>query len=284
MPKVIDEWSLRAVPLLTKSCGHIVSYATGFFWSHDSDAVLVTNWHVFAGRDPTTMVCFDNDAAVPDEVVYPRFIEGESLDDVIYSSVTLIDSNGENTWWHHPAHGSSVDIAAVRIPVAEVHATIKGPKDTYIHTVPVTGERLGEELFEGLPPWYGPRREMGDDLFVIGFPLNLKPTGHFPLWKRASVASEMDIPLDGKPSFLIDTATRRGMSGAPVVHIDRSGPLTYSGKFNPGRNVSFVGIYSGRHIGNAEIEAQLGIVWREELIRGIIACKEVAVIDISRLS
>ena len=38
----------------------------------------------------------------------------------------------------------------------------------------------------------------------------------FPIWKRGSIASEPEIPIDGKPMFYIDTATRQGMSGAPV--------------------------------------------------------------------
>lgn len=284
MAKIIDEWSLRAVPLQMRCCGHVIGRATGFFWLFDGRAFLITNWHVLSGRDPKNMICKDRDGAVPDELAYPRFIRNESYDDVVYSNVGLIDTDGNNLWLEHPVHGSNVDVAAVPVPLAEEHKTVKGPRDTYIHTVAPNGGFIGAELFNGLPPWNGSRREMGDDLFVLGFPLGLMPTGHFPLWKRASVASEMDIFLEGRPSFLIDTATREGMSGSPVVHIDRSGPITYSGEFNPGRNISFVGIYSGRHIGDSEIEAQLGVVWREELIREIVACNQLAVIDLSRLS
>ena len=32
----------------------VVSSATGFFWLHNGQAYLVTNWHVVSGRDPFT--------------------------------------------------------------------------------------------------------------------------------------------------------------------------------------------------------------------------------------
>ena len=55
-------------------------------------------------------------------------------------------------------------------------------------------------------------------LLVLGFPMNLSHEEILPIWKRASVATEPDIPHDNLPVFLIDTATREGMSGAPVIH------------------------------------------------------------------
>ncbi len=84
----------------------------------------------------------------------------------------------------------------------------------------------------------------------------------------------MDVLLNGRPSFLIDTATREGMSGSPVVHVDRSAALEFSGVVKPGRTIRFVGVYSGRHIGKKEIEAQLGVVWRQEVINDILVARQ----------
>ena len=195
----------------------------------------------------------------------------------------LNDANGENiAWLQHPTHGPAIDVAAVRIPQIETISTMGGEQETYVFESGSVRANL-DEFLSDLPPWDGPRRDMGDDLFILGFPLGLKVTGHFPLWKRASVASEMDVLVEGKHSFLVDTATREGMSGAPVVYIDRSGPLTHSGEFELGRKISFMGTYSGRHIGDKQTEAQLGIVWREKLINEIIASKKPGYIDLSLL-
>jgi hypothetical protein len=54
------------------------------------------------------------------------------------------------------------------------------------------------------------------DAFVLGYPRGMSGGGHFPVWKRATIATEPDIDLDGLPRFYIDTATREGMSGSPV--------------------------------------------------------------------
>ncbi len=119
---------------------------------------------------------------------------------------------------------------------------------------------------------------MGDDLFILGFPLRLNPTGPFPIWKRASVATEMNLMLSGMPAFLVDTATREGMSGAPVVTIGQSRSPDSE------RQTMLVGVYSGRHIGPTAIEAQLGVVWRRTVISEIIALRQAGAVDLTKLS
>lgn len=64
------------------------------------------------------------------------------------------------------------------------------------------------------------------------------------------------------------------MSGAPVIfrrvgiHGAVNGKLTKETRFGEIRN--FVGIYSGRLIGETDFDAQLGIVWKKEVIEEII--------------
>jgi len=52
---------------------------------------------------------------------------------------------------------------------------------------------------------------------VLGYPEGMIGPGRSPIWKRGSMASEPKYNWRDKPGFLIDTATRNGMSGAPVV-------------------------------------------------------------------
>jgi hypothetical protein len=262
-----------------RCCGHNLGTATGFFWDFGKKTFLVTNWHVVAGRKPDTMIPLHKDAAVPDEIVYPRFIKGESYHKVVQSKVSLNYADDKPVWLQHPVHGSSVDVAAIDVPTIESIETIKGALESIVFTAGSVSRRL----FEASKPWYGPRHDMGDDLFILGFPLGLKPTGHLPMRKRASVATEMDVLIEGKPSFLVDSATREGMSGSPVIHIDRTGTRYWDGISAPGRKISFVGVYSGRHIGDTEIAAMLGVVWREEIIREIIVGKRPGFIDLSKL-
>ena len=264
MPNKLDGWSLRSVPLRMLCNNECLANATGFFWSEGGDTFLITNWHVFTGRHPDTresLSCF-----APEEIEYPRFIEGESYTEVWRHKITLRDKNGASTWFAHPVYSNFADVAAIPVPRHLAIETNKGLKNSYICP-------LDETSYQG--EWAGRRLDMGSDLFVLGFPLGLKPTGHFPIWKRASVGTEMDIPLNDKPAFLIDTATREGMSGSPVVYVRNSGVVTIGRGFHPTRHVEFVGVYSGRHVGRNEIEAQLGIVWKPEIIRDILACRTI---------
>jgi hypothetical protein len=261
MPSKLDEWSLRSVPLRILCNDACLGEATGFFWTENGETFLITNWHVVAGRHPDTGEPLSYFA--PEELEYPRFIQGESYTEVWRQKIRLRDENCAATWFVHPVYSNSVDVTAIPVPLHLMVETSKGPQNSYVCPIDKTSYS-GE--------WTGRRLDMGSDLFVLGFPMGLKPTGHFPIWKRASVATEMEILLNGRPAFLIDTATREGMSGSPVVYV-RNSDITGYGGSRPHRHVEFVGVYSGRHVGRNEIQAQLGIVWKPEIIRDILACR-----------
>ena len=44
-----------------------------------------------------------------------------------------------------------------------------------------------------------------------------------PIWKKSTIASEPDIDINNLPCFYIDSTTREGMSGAPVVFFSKDG-------------------------------------------------------------
>ncbi|MCF6348609.1 MAG: hypothetical protein L3J20_09970 [Flavobacteriaceae bacterium] len=76
------------------------------------------------------------------------------------------------------------------------------------------------------------------------------------------------------PKIFVDTASRPGMSGSPVI-FKRSGIHgIIDGKLKLDTVIGviqgFVGIYSGRILGKNELEAQLGIVWKKQVIDEII--------------
>jgi hypothetical protein len=104
-----------------------------------------------------------------------------------------------------------------------------------------------------------------------------------------AIASEPEFDVDEKPAMYIDCRTNRGSSGSPVfmVAIGTNTPLdgdpiggaasmttrTTSGQMSasfPMPVHRFIGIYSGRVNENADI----GYLWREEVIRAI--CENVA--------
>ena len=73
--------------------------------------------------------------------------------------------------------------------------------------------------------------------------------------------------------FLIDTATREGMSGAPVIarsfgiYQCKDGSSVHHGQLAN----RFLGVYSGRYIGENESEIQIGRVWNSSLLEEVAA-------------
>ena len=52
---------------------------------------------------------------------------------------------------------------------------------------------------------------------IIGFPLGLAAGGLLGIWVRGTVPSEPDIDYNALPLMLVDSRTRQGQSGSPVI-------------------------------------------------------------------
>ena len=234
---------------------------TAFFYTAGNKDYLITNWHNVSGRRPWDKKVNSERGAIPDNLVV-RIPYDEQLQDGVIARKWLPkvlklyedDEHYRPIWWEHPNHRFTID--AVAMELAEL-ATTKA--------VPANAESLALDKLSLTP---------GMDVFVLGYPRGISGGGRFPLWKRGSIASEPDVNIDNLPKMYIDTATREGMSGAPV-YAQEVGFWAPEGKKFPdegvfGKGHRFIGIYSGR-VGNDPFLAQLGIVWKEEAIQEIIA-------------
>jgi hypothetical protein len=232
----------------------VLSSATGFVYSSGAAHYLVTNWHNVTGRNPITNACLSKTLAMPD-VISTMFrlknMPGNTRREEIrlYSDESMLHP----VWYEHPKHGHAVNVVAV--PISESLA------DTY-EVFPINAIPFDTKYKE----------EVSDDAFVIGYPFSDAMYLELPVWKRASIASEPDVDIDTLPKLLIDTATRPGLSGSPVI-MQRIGLHGANGEnldeTEFGRIRNLLGIYSGR-IGADELKAQLGIVWKARVISEII--------------
>jgi len=224
-----------------------LAIATGFCWQHEETIFLVSNYHVLTGMHPETGQPLSEHGTTPDRLRV-HLHDGDRLGRWLAHDFALFDPQGRPLWQEHPLHGPKVDIAAIPL-------SLPGG----LHAYPVTSCQ-----FDDIPI------EVGQDVFIIGFPKGVTGAGRFPIWKRGNIASEPGIPLDGLPRLLVDTATKEGMSGSPVVvqftgvHAKEPGQLAGDDWIGSGR--AFLGIYSGRIASSSQLEAQLGFVWRAEAI------------------
>lgn len=244
-------YSITKLELL---CGEKeIGVATGFFLKKNSRWFLVTNWHVLAGRNPENGQPRHSSGAVPDHCrFYGAFVVGEKLA-FNYFIFPLGDAmSGSAAWLQHPTEGQDVDVAS--LPIAE--EVVGRAKDLLNET------GNDPDMFI----------DLGQDLFLPGYPLGFSASGYMPIWKRASLASSLEVGHGVNRFFYVDTATREGMSGAPCLAISNWRHWSLDRATNKMRVVDrplswrLLGMYSGRRNPSDSFEAQIGIVWRETLV------------------
>lgn len=251
--KVVPDWlSFTSVPiaLIFSETDTCLGYATGFFYKYKEKKYFITNWHNVTGIHPITRNPLSNHGGSPDSI---SMLLMTSIKPARWESYQIpIYHEQKAGWLVHPVHKEKVDVVALEISFPEGFDGIVNP----INNVPFRNDRL----------------DVSDDVFIIGYPLNLFGGGAFPIWKRGSVATEPDIDYEDLPKFIVDSSTRRGMSGSPVV-MRKKGVHIYDqtdDKVTIGLSQNFVGIYSGRLYTESDMDAELGIVWRTEVIEEII--------------
>lgn len=225
-----------------------LAIGTAFFYRRNDALFLISNWHNLSGRDPKTKKPLADHGGVPNVVscylcLNGPYIKREWLE-------LPLNENESPIWYQHPISGSDIDIAVLPVSLNEKFQAI------VINDLPFTRMDL----------------RVSHDVFVLGYPLGIMNTHGIPVWKRASVASE---PGTSEPYYFVDTATRSGMSGSPVIFRYRG---FYKNNLQApeiadddwfGEGDMFAGIYSGR-LGASSLEAQLGLVWKPHLIDEII--------------
>lgn len=253
-----DYFSLATTPVELMREGNKIAHGTGFLWRHHNGSnYLITNWHNFTGKNPFDNT-FINNGQVPDAVViYPCLRHDHNGGWHVFRipmEAPLYEHYDAPAWLQHP------DFAAMRIDVVAFPVNHAGEGSI------ITLQDVGQErLFTNV----------GSDLFIIGYPFpDYSPPHFLPIWKKGTIATE---PLDlwnGRPAFLADAASRKGMSGSPVIRRVFGPPpiVTPNGLQVMANNVvtsRFIGIYSG-HLSANFNEITLGIVWHAYCVDQII--------------
>jgi len=238
--------------------GEVLSHATCFIHEQSGSHYLISNWHVFAGINPITGKSMHKSGHSPTHIrVY--FLKTATLEPVpVEFDLGSNEYASKWKWLEHP-EGRSVDIGA--LPIVLRNDLLMRP----IH--------LGDQdRFCELA--------VAATVYICGFPVGIGHGATGALWKRGSIASEPFLEFDKLPRFLVDTATREGMSGSPVYLATdfviagdlskiQKGHPDYQRPWHTSPIFAFVGVYSGR-LGNEEFKAQLGVVWKNGAIGQIV--------------
>lgn len=247
----IDFFSVTSLLLLLRVNGQNLSTATGFVVRFDDEDYLITNWHVLNGRNANTgKLLSEKTGAFPRTVViYHR--SKNSLSSWVAEEEELYDKEDKPLWLEHPM-GCKVDVVALKL---RNHSS-------EIKTYPLDIS-LAQKSMHIAPAM---------SVSIIGYPFGETAGAVWPIWKTGHIASEPMLDYNLLPCFLIDATTRAGMSGSPVVKREYGTWLGSDKELHfskDGKGTKFLGIYSGRIHDLAEV----GIVWRPQVIYDILESK-----------
>lgn len=238
--------------------GSPIGTATGFVISAGGKYYLITNWHAVTGRHPDT----NEDLKAgkhPTEVTILHHI-ANNIGHWKKCTEQLYGQDGEPNWLEHPL-GRPIDVIALPLQ--------NGDPDIAVYPMELS---LFESEIIATP---------GMPVSIIGYPSDLTKAGGWPIWKTGHIASDPDIDYRDPyqnykpiPAFLIDAITRHGMSGSPVVirlsggyhvrHDDSS-----IGYVPSGLQTRFLGVLSAGMYNDEIGLAEIGLVWRSQLIHDI---------------
>jgi hypothetical protein len=229
--------------------GQNIATGTGFVSKTKGGRdVLVTNRHNLTGCNQQTGACIHPMGAVPSHVAIAHNAAG-ALGSWIDVVEPLYSSSGQPLWIQHPQLGDAADVVA--LPLTNI-----GSVELYRYDPANPGVNVA----------IGP----ADVVSIIGFPFGRTGGGRLGLWVTGFVASEPQISFDGLPVFLVDSRSRPGQSGSPVIAYRSGGAISTSDgntSIFTGPVERFLGIYSGR----ISEQSDLGMVWKAEAIAQLLS-------------
>jgi hypothetical protein len=246
----VDVFSLTTVPIEQCANGKPFGNATGFVWKRGEQHYLITNWHVVTGRNAET-----DELETPVQPDMLKCLLNLRIQDYGKQEyqIKIRDENNKPLWYAHPVRQRGSDVVAIPLP-------IRGD-DPIVNMYPINTLKSEVDLAV----------EIGMEVFILGYPFGNDPPA-FPVWKRGSIASEPDLTRIGRGFMLVDTASRPGMSGSPVIRRSYGFHLLPDGahSIQSTPQSKFIGIYSGRFHTKNPMDAQLGMVWPVEDIEEVI--------------
>lgn len=250
---------------------------------------LVTNWHVLSGKNPLTGKVISATGAIPNRVKFhvSLLISTDGVKgpgSTIYFRPIVVDipEDRDTPLWRESRNGGHIN-DVVLLPLDGRIEELEEPGNSVIaidcsDVVLLRTDRKDEQgkSFLAINDFGQYYPVVGRDIFILGYPKGIDTGSVFPIWKRGSIASEPQIPIDiGDRTYtnliLIDALTKEGMSGAPVICLARKGEEFFTDDgvkvVMPEDKSVFVGVYSGRNgVTEPEYEFSIGRVWKRKTV------------------
>lgn len=145
-------------------------------------------------------------------------------------TINLYDPQGKALWYQHAAK-NEIDVAVIHIGPQLLNRF----RVTTINAIAIQNDMA---------------IQIGNEIFILGYPLGFTHFIKTPIWKRGSIASELHVETSASKSrVVIDATTRQGMSGGPVIMRAKTLYLNESGEVITHANATrWIGIYASRPV------------------------------------
>lgn len=277
IPRGIDQASRVAI-CIDLFCTSIngdemrIGSGTGFVHRHNGQDFLISNWHVFTGRDPRQ----------PSQLL-PGFPSSPSA-----LQLHIPSSSDPNHFLPSASFPLYSDKKPHWIQTQFDHI------DTRVDLVALAinfGDKPLIVRVEEFSPSHKQLLRVGRDVVIIGYPFGIREENPYPTWKRAFVASEPSVLIGGLPKYHLDTPGRPGMSGSPVFMIaagigvsKETHDLLAQANKDYARDtimkmdvdelanapdvnmLQFAGVYSGAVGDNQLLQMNLGVTWHAAVV------------------
>lgn len=292
--RIVDA-SMSVVHLTMRKGTQPLAIGSGVIYERNDKYYIATAWHNLTGRHSESLRPLSKTGGLPDNVVavVPLNVDDLSQSGGVRMPFTLtLETDEKTSYLVHPKGWPRIDAAVIPIdpnaPLAqELHLSTGDVRQRLCSMRFSVGAESTTDIQSiqrcaGAYATCGIAPEdllgLGDDLFILGYPRGVSDFYASPIWKRATVASDPQLGWNREPKFLVDCASREGMSGAPVVLYSRTGLVDINGFTSQGapRSALLQGIYVGRVLDPTSssedrmFEAQIGTVWKREVLDEII--------------
>lgn len=268
----------------------VLSIGSGVIYQKGSDFYIVTAWHNLTGRHSETLKPLSSKLAIPDNVVLNLAVSMPGFGVIRHSiTIPLVDEE-KSLFYIHPENWPRVDVAAIPFDphgnfLSEGYLStgeLRNYSFSPIMEVKNAGTTELCPIQKFLVPdgdviskWFK-AVDVTEELFIPGYPHNVQDYYAQPVWKRATIASSVQNGWNREEKFLIDSASKSGMSGAPVLYYSPHGRVKIGGStYKFSRDVAILaGIYVGRIAVQDEQDPQIGTVWKSNVIDEILEAKQ----------
>ena len=268
-----------------------LAVGTGVLYEKDNETYIVTAWHNISGRHTETLSLLSRKLAVPNNVVASIAVKTKKEGHIgfirIHIRIPLVE-NEQTTYYIHEQGYPKVDVVAIPIDLEKeylmeveiasgesiklpIQLKSKHPNSLERNIISIQDCEFKIKEIDN----YEDYLYVSDDIFIIGYPKGITDYTMQPIWKRATIATAPHLGWKQQEQFLVDCASKQGMSGAPAIYYNRDGKINTGDIYSQGSQpISILhGIYVGRIGSTSELEAQIGKVWKRKVIDEIIDSK-----------